>query len=74
MKLVKVFDDDDLNPQSGWAYLEKGRLILKDDFMGLSAGSRLIVKDNHVIQFRDTYEFNQLLKAEQKQGKLLGGN
>ena len=51
MKLVKVFDDDDLNPKSGWAYLEKGRLILKDDFMGLSAGSRLLVKDNHVIRF-----------------------
>ena len=70
MKLIKVFDDDDLNPQSGWAYLEKGRLILKDDFMGLPAGSRLLVKDNHVIRLRDTCEFNQLLKAEQKQGKL----
>lgn len=69
MKLVKIFDDDDLNPQSGWAYLERGRLTLKDDFMGLPAGSRLLVKDNHVIRFRDTCEFNQLLKAEQKQAK-----
>lgn len=70
MKLIKVFDDDDLNPQSNWAYLEKGRLILKDNFMGLPAGSRLLVKDNHVIRFRDTCEFNQFLKAEQDQTKL----
>lgn len=70
MRLVKVFDDDDLNPKSGWAYLENGRLILKDDFMGLSAGTRLFVKSNHVIRFRDTCEFNQFLKAEQKQAKL----
>ena len=69
MKLIKVFDDDDLNPRSGWAYLEKGRLILKDEFMGLSAGSHLLVKDNHVIRFRDTCELNQLLKDEQKQTK-----
>ena len=71
MKLIKVFDDDDLNPQSGCAYFEKGRLILKDDFMGLSAGSRLLVKDNHVIRFRDTCELNQLLKDEQKQVEFL---
>jgi hypothetical protein len=70
MKLVKVFDDDDLNPRSGWAYLEKGRLILKDDFMGLSAGTRLLVKNNRVIRFRDTCEFNQFLRAEQDQTKL----
>ena len=69
MKLIKVFDDDDLNSQSGWAYLEKGHLILKDDFMGLPAGSRLLVKNNHVIRFRDTCELNELLKAEQKQAK-----
>lgn len=70
MKLIKVFDDDDLNPQSGWACLEKGRLILKDDFMGLPAGSRLLVKNNHVIRFRDTCELNSLLKAERRQNKL----
>ena len=70
MKLIKVFDDDDLNPQSGWAYLEKGRLTLKDDFMGLPAGSRLLVKDNHVIRFRETCEFNQFLKTEQKQARI----
>lgn len=70
MKLIKVFDDDDLNPRSGWAYLENGRLILKDEFMGLSAGTRLLVKDSHVILFRDTCELNALLKAEQKQNKL----
>lgn len=71
MKLVKVFDDDDLNPKSSWAYLEKGRLILKDDFMGLPAGSRLLVKNNYVIRFRDTCEFNQFLKDEQKQVEFL---
>ncbi len=70
MKLIKVFDDDDLNPRSGWAYLENGHLILKEDFMGLSAGSRLLVNDSQVIRFRDTCELNQLLKAEQKQNKL----
>lgn len=70
MKLIKVFDDDDLNPQSGWAYLENGRLTLKDDFMGLSAGTRLLVNDSRAIRFRDTCELNQLLKAEQKQAKL----
>ena len=69
MKLLKVFNDDDLNPQSGWACLEKGRLILKDDFMGLSAGNHLLVESNYVIRFRDTCELNQLLKAEQKQAK-----
>ena len=70
MKLIKLFNDDDLNPKSGWAYFEKGRLILKENFMGLSAGSRLLVKNNHVIRFRETCELNQLLKAEQKQAKL----
>lgn len=70
MKLVKVFDDDELNPKSGWAYLEKGRLILKDSFMGLPAGSRLIVRDNRVIRFRDTCGFNSLLKAERNQMKI----
>lgn len=69
MKLVKVFDDDDINPRSGWAYLEKGRLTLKDNFMGLSAGTRLLVKDSHVIRFRDTCKLNELLRAEQKQAK-----
>lgn len=70
MKLIKVFDDDDLNPRSGWAYLENGRLTLKDDFMGLPAGTRLLVNDSQVIRFRDTCELNQLLKAEQKQARL----
>ena len=70
MKLIKVFDDDDLNPRSGWAYLEKGRLILKDDFMGLPAGSRLLAYSDGVIRFRDTCELNVLLKAEQKQARL----
>lgn len=70
MKLVKVFDDDDLNPQSGWAYLEKGRLTLKEDFVGLPAGSRLLVKDNRAIRFRDTCKLNELLRAEQRQTKI----
>lgn len=70
MKLIKVFDDDDLNPRSGWAYLENGRLTLKDKFMGLPAGTRLLVKDSHVIRFRETCELNELLRAEQKQTKL----
>lgn len=70
MKLIKVFDDDDISPKSGWAYLENGRLILKDDFMGLPAGSRLLVYGDGVIRFRDTCELNALLKAEQKQARL----
>ena len=70
MKLVKVFDDDDLNPRSGWAYLKNGRLILKDDFMGLPAGSRLLAYGDGTIRFRETCELNALLKAEQKQAKL----
>lgn len=69
MKLIKVFDDDDISPKSGWAYLENGRLILKDDFMGLPAGTRLLVNDSRSIRFRDTCEFNALLKAEQKQAR-----
>ena len=70
MKLIKVFDDDDISPKSGWAYLEGGRLILKDDFMGLPAGTRLLAYGDGVIRFRDTYELNALLKAEQKQARL----
>ena len=70
MKLIKVFDDDDLNPRSGWAYPKNGRLILKDDFMGLPAGTRLLVNASRVIRFRDTCELNALLKAEQKQARL----
>ena len=70
MKLIKVFDDDDLNPKSGWAYLEEGRLILNDDFMGLPAGSRLLVNSDFTIKFRDTCELNSLLKAERRQNKL----
>ena len=70
MKLIKIFDDDDLNPRSGWAYLEKGHLTLKEDFMGLPAGTRLLVNDSRSIRFRDTCELNQLLKAEQRQAKL----
>ena len=70
MKLVKVFDDDELNPKSGWAYLEKGHLILKDDFAGLYAGSRLIVTNKHTIKRQATYELNQLLKAERNQLKI----
>lgn len=74
MKLIKVFDDDDLNTQSDWAYLENGRLTLKDDFMGLSAGSRLIVNSKHTIKIKDTYQLNSLLKMEHNQAKILGGN
>lgn len=70
MKLIKVFDDDELNPKSGRAYLENGHLILKDDFMGLSAGCRLLVNSNYVIKFKDTCELNSLLKAETRQNKL----
>jgi hypothetical protein len=70
MKLIKVFDDDDISPKSGWAYLENGHLTLKDNFMGLSAGTRLLVKDSHVIRFRETCELNELLRAEQKQAKI----
>ena len=69
MKLVKVFDDDDLNPKSGWAYLENGRLTLRDDFMGLPAGTRLLAYGDGVIRFRETCELNALLKAEQKQAR-----
>lgn len=70
MKLVKVFDDDEFNPKSSWAYLENGRLILKADFMGLPAGSRLLVNSDYSIKFRDTCELNSLLKAERRQTKL----
>lgn len=70
MKLVKVFDDDEFNPKSSWAYLENGHLILKEDFMGLSAGYRLLINSDSTIKFRDTCELNQLLKSEIRQTKL----
>lgn len=70
MKLIKVFDDDELNPKNGLAYLENGRLILKEDFMGLPAGYRLLVNSDFTIKFRDTCELNSLLKAERRQAKL----
>lgn len=74
MKLIKVFDDDDLNPRSGWACLKGDQLILKDDFMGFPAGSRLIVGSDHAVKMRDTFQLNELLKAEHRQFKNLKGS
>lgn len=62
MKLIKVFDDDDINPKSAWAYLKGDRLILKEDFVGFKAGSYLIVNSKNAINMRETFEFNWLLK------------
>lgn len=62
MKIIKVFDDDDINPKSAWAYQKSDRLILKDDFMGFKAGSYLIVNSKNAIKVKDTFQFNWLLK------------
>ena len=69
MKLIKVFDDDDLNPKSSWAYLKGDCLILKNDFVGFKAGTHLIVDSRNAIRMRKTFDFNWALKNEHEQAK-----